>query len=146
MVPILVGSFHHFVTSGTHPAQDERFNRFVDALRRETAGRRVLAVGSVDLAHVGPAFGDAFGMDAARRSRLRGEDEALMTAVAAGDAAGFYRRIAAVEDRNRICGFSPLYLMLSYLGPTTGRRVAYEHCSADAADTSLVSICGLLLD
>lgn len=146
MVPILVGSFHHFVTSGRHPAQDERFNRFLDTLRRETAGRRVLAVGSVDLAHVGPAFGDAFGMDAARRSRLRGEDEALMTAVAAGNAGDFYRRIAAVEDRNRICGFSPLYLMLNYLGPTTGRRVAYEHCPADAADTSLVSICGLLLD
>ncbi len=146
MVPILVGSFHHFVTSGRHPAQDERFNRFLDTLRRETAGRRVLAVGSVDLAHVGPAFGDALGMDAARRSRLRGEDEALMTAVLAGDAAGFYRRIAAVEDRNRICGFSPLYLMLSYLGPTTGHRMAYEHCPADAADTSLVSICGLLLD
>ncbi len=146
MVPILVGSFHHFVTSGSHPAQEERFNRFLDTLRRETAGRRVLVVGSVDLAHVGPAFGDAFGMDAGRRSRLRGEDEALMTAVTAGDAAGFYRRIAAVEDRNRICGFSPLYLMLSYLGPATGRRVAYEHCPADAADTSLVSICGLLLD
>ena len=146
MVPILVGSFHHFVTSGTHPAQDERFNRFLDTLRRETAGRRVLAVGSVDLAHVGPAFGDAFGMDAARRARLRGEDEALMSAVAAGDATDFYRRIAAVEDRNRICGFSPLYLMLNYLGPTTGRRVAYEHCPADTANTSLVSICGLLLD
>ena len=146
MVPILVGSFHHFVTSGSHPAQEERFNRFLDTLRRETAGRRVLAVGSVDLAHVGPAFGDAFGMDAGRRARLRGEDEALMTAVTAGDAAGFYRRIAAVDDRNRICGFSPLYLMLSYLGPATGRRVAYEHCPADAADTSLVSICGLLLD
>ncbi|MBK7217891.1 MAG: AmmeMemoRadiSam system protein B [Candidatus Promineofilum sp.] len=140
MVPILVGSFHHFVTSGSHPAQEERFNRFLDTLRRETAGRRVLAVGSVDLAHVGPAFGDAFGMDAGRRSRLRGEDEALMTAVTAGDAPGFYRRIAAVDDRNRICGFSPLYLMLSYLGPATGRRVAYEHCPADAADTSLVSI------
>ena len=146
MVPILVGSFHHFVTSGTHPAQDERFNRFLDTLRRETAGRRVLAVGSVDLAHVGPAFGDAFGMDAARRARLRGEDEALMSAVAAGDATDFYRRIAPVEDRNRICDFSPLYLMLNYLGPTTGRRVAYEHCPADTADTSLVSICGLLLD
>jgi AmmeMemoRadiSam system protein B len=146
MVPILVGSFHHFVTGGGHPSDDARLGRFVDTLRRETAGRRVLAVGSVDLAHVGPAFGDAFGMDAARRQHLRSEDDALMTTVVAGDAAGFYDRIAAVEDRNRICGFSPLYLMLSYLGPGRGQRVAYEHCPADAADTSLVSICGLLLD
>ena len=146
MVPILVGSFHHFVTGDGHPSGDARFGRFLDTLRRETAGRRVLAVGSVDLAHVGPAFGDTFSMDAARRQRLRDEDEALMASVVAGDAPGFYDRIAAVEDRNRICGFSPLYLMLSYLGPTTGQRVAYEHCPADAADASLVSICGLLLD
>jgi AmmeMemoRadiSam system protein B len=146
MVPILVGSFHHFVTGDDHPRDDARLGRFLDALRRATAGRRVLAVGSVDLAHVGPAFGDTFGMNAARRQRLRGEDEALMAAVMAGDAAGFYDRIAAVEDRNRICGFSPLYLMLSYLGPTSGQRVAYDHCPADAADTSLVSICGLLLN
>ncbi len=146
MVPILVGSFHHFVTSGNHPSQEPRFGRFLETLRRETAGRRVLAVGSVDLAHVGPAFGDIFGMDAERRTQLRGEDEALMHTVMAGDAAGFYDRIAAIEDSNRICGFSPLYLMLSLLGPTTGRRVAYQHCPADANDTSLVSICGLLLD
>ena len=146
MVPILVGSFHHFVTGSGHPAGDARLGRFLDTLWRETAGRRVLAVGSVDLAHLGPAFGDSFGMDAPRRQSLRAEDEALMTAVMAGDAAGFYDRIAAVEDRNRICGFSPLYLMLRYLGPTTGRRVAYDHCPADQANTSLVSICGLLID
>jgi len=146
MVPILVGSFHHFVTDGGHPSGNARLTRFLDTLRRETAGRHVLAVGSVDLAHVGPAFGDTFGMDVARRQQLRGEDEALIAAVMAGDAAGFYDRIAAVEDRNRICGFSPLYLMLSYLGPAGGQRVAYDHCPADAADTSLVSICGLLLD
>lgn len=146
MVPILVGSFHHFVTSGNHPSQEPRFGQFLETLRRETAGRRVLAVGSVDLTHVGPAFGDIFGMDAERRTQLRDEDEALMHTIMAGDAAGFYDRIAAVEDSNRICGFSPLYLMLSLLGPTTGSRVAYQHCPADANDTSLVSICGLLLD
>lgn len=146
MVPILVGSFHHFVTAGGHPSQDPRLERFLDTLQRETAGRRVLVVGSVDLAHVGPAFGDSFEMDAARRAHLRAEDAGLMAAIGRGDAAGFYQRVAAVEDRNRICGFSPLYLMLRYLGPARGQPVAYQHCPADAADTSLVSICGLLLD
>lgn len=146
MIPILVGSFHHFVSNGAHPAGDDRLNRFLEALQRETAGRRVLIVGSVDLAHVGPAFGDPFHMDAARRAQLRAADDDLMAAILRGDAADFYRQIAAVGDRNRICGFSPLYLMLRYLGPTTGARVAYDHCPADAEDASLVSICGLLLD
>lgn len=146
MAPILVGSFHHFVSNGAHPAGDDRLNRFLETLRRETAGRRVLVVGSVDLAHVGPAFGDTFHMDAARRAQLRAADDELMAAILRGDATDFYRRIAAVGDRNRVCGFSPLYLMLRYLGPTTGTRVAYDHCPADAEDASLVSICGLLLD
>lgn len=146
MVPILVGSFHHFVTGRKHPANDRRFIQFLETLRRETAGRRVLAVGSVDLAHVGPEFGDSFAMDSARRSQLEHEDAALMELILRGDAGGFYQRIAAVQDRNRICGLSPLYLMLSYLGPSAGTQVAYQHCPADAADTSLVSICGLLLD
>lgn len=145
MVPILVGSFHHYLSNGTHPANEATFNRFLDTLRQETAGRRVLVVGSVDLAHVGPAFGDAFEMDETRRQRLREEDQRLMDAVARGDAAEFFRQIRQVRDRNRICGFAPLYLMLSYLDGREGIQVAYDQCPADHANTSLVSICGLLL-
>lgn len=145
MVPILVGSFHHFLSNGIHPADDETFNRFLDTLKQETHGRRVLAVGSVDLAHVGPAFGDGFEMDATRRQRLRESDQHLMEAIARGDATDFFRQIRQVNDRYRICGFAPLYLMLSYLDGKEGVQVAYDQCPADHANTSLVSICGLLL-
>ncbi len=145
MVPVLVGSFHHFLSNGHHPANDPVYNRFLSALRQHTAGRRVLIVGSVDLAHVGPAFGDLFGMDTARRESLRAADSDLMNAILRGDAAEFYRQIHQVQDSNRICGFAPLYLMLSFLESTGGTQVAYAHCPADANDTSLVSICGLLL-
>jgi hypothetical protein len=146
MIPILCGSFHHFVMNGGHPAEEPRLNRFVEALRAETAGRRALAVASVDLAHVGPNFGDEFVMDGDRRAALADSDRSLMDAIRQGDAARFYREIAAVQDRNRICGFSSIYLMLRYLGATDGVKVAYEHCAADTAEASLVSICGMLLD
>ena len=115
MVPILVGSFHHFVTNGEHPGRDELLMTAVDTLKRETAGKKVLIVASVDMAHVGPAFNDDFVMDMSRRERLRTQDEGLITAVLQGDAASFYDQIATVQDRNRICGFSPIYLMLRYL-------------------------------
>jgi MEMO1 family protein len=147
MIPILCGSFHHFVTNGYHPGQDELLLTALDALRQATAGQRVLAVASVDLAHVGPAFGDTFIMDISRRQQLQQADEGLITAVTAGDAAHFYRQIATIEDRNRVCGFAPIYLMLRYLDSvSSGRQVAYAHCPADPDDHSLVSICGLLLD
>ncbi|MCA9865503.1 MAG: AmmeMemoRadiSam system protein B [Anaerolineales bacterium] len=145
MIPILVGSFHHFVTSGTHPQDSPTYRRFLDALCRATAGRRILTIASVDLAHVGPAFGDTFDMDVQRRTRLRREDEKLMEALTDGNAPEFYRQIAQIDDRNRICGFAPLYLMLRYLESSAGVQIAYAQCPADQSDTSLVSICGLLL-
>jgi hypothetical protein len=145
VIPILCGSFHHFVMNGHHPADDPRLESFITCLQQETAGKRVLAVASVDLAHVGPNFGDEFYMDDERRSRLKLSDEALMMAIAQGDHADFYSLVAGVQDRNRICGFSSIHTMLRYLGPTTGVQIAYDQCPADAEDASLVSICGMLL-
>jgi AmmeMemoRadiSam system protein B len=144
----LVGSFHHFLGNGNgaHPSREAHFGRLIETLQCETNGRRILVVGSVDLAHVGPNFGDSFVMDRVRRAQLKQEDSHLIHAILQGNAAHFYDQIADVEDRNRICGFAPLYLMLSYLGPTRGVTVAYDHCAADPQDTSLVSICGLLLE
>lgn len=145
MIPILCGSFHEFVVNNHHPADDALHNTFVETLRRETAGKKVLAVASVDLAHVGPAFGDEFAMDAQRRACLAERDQVLMAAIAQGDGASFYRQIAAFQDRDRICGFSSIYTMLRYLGPTQGIQVAYDQCPADVDNASLVSICGMLL-
>jgi MEMO1 family protein len=146
VIPILTGSFHHFVGNGLHPEQDQTLARFVETLQVETAGRRVVVVASVDLAHVGPNFGDPFVMDERRRQRLRQSDGELLRAVSAGDHARFFEEIARAHDRHRICGFSATYLMLRYLEATQGAVVAYEHCPADDEDNSLVSICGVLLD
>jgi AmmeMemoRadiSam system protein B len=146
MVPILVGSFQHFISNGAHPAHDAHLVALIETLKQETAGRRVLAVASVDLAHVGPTFGDIFQMDRPRRTDLKSQDEVLMSAALAGDAEKWYQQIAGVRDRNRICGFAPTYLLLRYLGPTSGFQIAYEQCPADPQDNSLVSICGLLLN
>ena len=145
MVPILVGSFQEFLANGKNPAGNERISAFLDVLQKETADRRVLSVASVDLAHVGPTFGDNFVMDQPRREKLAEQDRGLMTAAINGDAAVWYSQIAAVGDRNRICGFAPTYLMLRYLGESSGIQVAYDQCTADNQDTSLVSICGLLI-
>lgn len=146
MVPILCGSFHHFVASHTHPANDKRLMTAIETLQRETAGRKVLAVASVDLAHVGPAFDGKFPINEDRQTHLRESDQQLMQAIGKGDAADFYAQIAAVRDRNNICGFSSIYLMLRYLGEVKGQEIAYRHCPADPQNTSFVSICGMLLE
>jgi AmmeMemoRadiSam system protein B len=146
MVPILCGSFHHFIMNGSHPASSDQLVSAIETIRQETAGKRVLAVASVDLAHVGPNFGDDFPMDDGRRSQLHQADASLIQAILTGDAESFYDQISAVQNHNRICGFSSIYLMLRLLGQTDGIQIAYDHCPADAQDSSLVSICGLLLE
>lgn len=146
MVPILCGSFYHYLANNTHPDDDARLTAVIETLQRETQGLKVLAVASVDLAHVGPAFGDSFTMETTRRTNLRQADQALMDAILHGDATSFYQQISAVQDRHRICGFSSIYLLLRYLQTSSGQQIAYAHCPADPQDHSLVSICGLLLD
>ncbi len=146
VVPILCGSFHEFVMNGHHPDQDPRINAFIETLQAATAGKKVLAVASVDLAHVGPSFGDDFIMDADRRAKLVSSDKSLMEAIGQGDADRFYREVARVGDKNRICGFSSIYLMLRYLGLGQGIKIAYEQCPADQQNASLVSICSMLID
>lgn len=147
MIPILCGSFYHFVHNGEHPGHDELLMTAIETLKQETAGKKVLTVASVDFAHVGPTFGDEFYMDATRRQQLRKQDHKLIDAVLEGNADSFYNQIAAVQDSNRVCGFSPIYLMLRYLeAETSGTKVAYDQCSADNEDNSLVSISGLLIN
>ena len=145
VIPILCGSFQEFMMGQTEPDQDRVVVGFNETLRRETAGKKVVAVASVDFAHVGPNFGDDFPMTQERREQLTLGDKSLIEAVAQGDKTRFYREIADIENNNRICGFAPIYHLLNYLGETAGEAICYQHCSADPMNSSLVSIAGILL-
>jgi MEMO1 family protein len=146
MIPVLVGSFQHFLTNGEHPINDQRLNSFIDVLQKETNGRRVLAVASVDLSHVGPNFGDSFTIDEPQKTDIKESDQSLISAALNGDAGSWFNQIASIHDRNRICGFAPTYLLLRYLGATNGFQIAYDQCPADSENFSIVSICGLLIN
>jgi AmmeMemoRadiSam system protein B len=146
LVPILCGSFQHFISTPFEPSADPTYTRAVETLNSELEGRTVLFVAAGDLAHVGPAFGDSFPVDFTGRARLAAEDEKLIEVICAGDAEAFYRRIAAQNDRRNVCGLAPIYLALRLLGETTGERAGYDRCPADQSGTSWVSICGVVLE
>ena len=144
LLPVLCGSFGHFVETGIDPADDGVLEALVAALQRLAEGRHVVLVAAGDLAHVGPAFGGR-PQDWAERAQLRAADEALIESICAGDAVGFFEGIRSQGDRHNVCGLPPIYLVLRALGPVSGELVAYEQCPADEDGTSLVSICGVLL-
>lgn len=147
VAPVLCGSFHHFISGRGRPADDEGIVAALEFLREATAGRRTLVIAAGDLAHMGPAFGDAMPLDAGARARLRADDEGSIGDILAGDADGFLERSRRELDSRRICGLSPIYLMLKYLEGRRlqGEAVGYDQCAADKQGGSVVSIAGVAL-
>jgi len=78
------------------------------------------------------------------RAQLKSVDDELIDRICESDADGFLAAIRRVEDRNNVCGVSPIYLALKLAGPGQGERVSYDRCPADENGTSLVSVCGVL--
>src|SRR5262245_17170166 len=61
ILPVLASYVHEAVWTGRDPEADPRVPRFIDGLLETMAAssRRTCLIGGVDLAHVGPRFGDA---------------------------------------------------------------------------------------
>src|SRR5262249_59038572 len=77
IVPVLASYLHEAIWTKGDPERDRRVPRFIDALLETMAAsrRRVCLIAGVDLAHVGPRFGDAepntpTGLDAVRSADL----------------------------------------------------------------------------
>jgi hypothetical protein len=145
VVPVLCGSYHHYVVSGGMPDDDERTAKVIAYLRRVMQERKTVVIAAGDLSHVGPAFGDDSPLDAVAKAKLSAEDRNSMADICAGDADGFFRRTQQEKDARKICGLSPIYLMLKLLDDVKGESLAYDQCPADAQGGSVVSIAGALL-
>jgi len=145
LLPILCGGFGGFVAGERDPATYEPFDAVLRVLRATTACRRVLVVAAADLAHVGPAFGDPYGLDFVARAQLRNADERLLSAVYSGDATSFFDRLKGEGDRRRVCGLPPIYLVLRLLENACGQPAGYAVCPADPQGLSFVTIAGAIL-
>lgn len=144
VLPVLCGTFQDFIATDISPLHCDSIRAMVDIIRRARETRRTLIVAAADLAHVGPAFGDRFPVDARGRADLAEADERLMKTVKQVDAEGLINELRSDGDRRRICGLPPLYLTSVVLAGCTGVVTGYEQCPASDDATSLVSICGVV--
>lgn len=142
-LPVLVGSFHHFMIGHDQLENAPQFEGFIQYLQTLMQQRRTIIVASGDLAHLGTAF-DEPPMSPADYDQMKTDDDALLANLCQGDAAGFFKFMQAGQYQRNVCGLSPFYFTLSALGKTEGQTIAYDRCPADAADTSFVSVGGLV--
>ncbi len=112
----------------------EQVFKFVQALKAAEAstGRRVCVIASVDLAHVGPLYGDRFTPDPSTIENVKAKDLEMLAFVTEGDSEGFSNFVASELDRRKICGFPCLYTLLHYLQDQEGELLAHSHCQMDA--------------
>ncbi len=127
ILPVLASYLHEAVWTRGDPEADPRVPRFVDALRNTLAAseRRVCLIAGVDLAHVGPRFGDPEPNTDRSLALVERADRAMLDSVVAGDARGFFASVAFDRDARRICGLSPIYTLLRLVPEARGRLLRY---------------------
>lgn len=128
IVPVLVGSFHEFVAQGLSPAHSPEIQAFVAAVCAVAAERpgRVCHIGGADLAHIGQRFDDEELLHPSRLAEQAADDRILLDAACRGDSAALFQHVADQQDRNRICGLAPMYVLLEVARPTRGQILVYD--------------------
>ncbi len=87
---------------------------------------------SVDLAHIGPRYGDGFRPGDGHVSRHLSADLELLKTLEDTDAAGFMKKLGEERNSRRICGMAPLYVLARVLeGRARGRTLHHGHAVVD---------------
>ncbi|MFZ2444997.1 MAG: AmmeMemoRadiSam system protein B [Syntrophobacteraceae bacterium] len=133
IVPILC-SFGGEEWSGRRDFVDS----FAAALREIVLapGRSVGVLASIDLAHVGPRYGDPQRpIGSILRAHLE-EDASLLKLLEHCGAEGFIDRINRHDNSRKICGVAPLYTLARALeGRARGATLSHSHAVVDENDS-----------
>jgi AmmeMemoRadiSam system protein B len=129
MVPLLCSfSLEDWQTDRAHI--DE-----VAGLLRHLALERGHAVGfiaSVDLAHIGPRYGDRFRPHAGTVREHLDADRELLESLGKCDPLEFMERVGLGSNRRRVCGMASLYVLAKVLeGLTEGELLDHAHAVVD---------------
>jgi MEMO1 family protein len=145
VVPILVGSFHECVQRQSNPTEMVHIADFIQAIREVAAEQAepICYIVGGDLAHVGMKFGDQGQLTLPLLEQVAGEDHELLAATARMDAEGLFQGVAAHQDRRRICGFPPMYMLLSTMPATAGVMLKYDQ-AVEPATQSMVSYASMV--
>jgi hypothetical protein len=114
---------------------DREYIDDIAMLLREVALNSQSPVGfiaSVDLAHIGPRYGDRFEPDGGTIIEHMAADRLLLESLERADALGFMQTINREGNRRNICGVAPLYMLAKILQDrASGRVLHHAHAVVD---------------
>ena len=128
ILPVLASYVHEAVRARSDPEADPRVPRFIDGLLETMAasGRKTCLIAGVDLAHVGPRFGDPEANTDDSLAAVAAADRSMLEAVVAGEPTSFYASVAHDGDRRRVSATSEIYTFLRALPGVRGRLIRYS--------------------
>ncbi|MDE0022848.1 MAG: AmmeMemoRadiSam system protein B [Spirochaetaceae bacterium] len=142
VVPVLLGGVDHYLQAGRDPLRAPEVKREMAALRAAVAasGKRACYLLSVDLAHIGPKFGDPERVDDAGAAACEQKDRHLLSFAERFDAPGLTRTLHADGNRRNVDAVSGLFSLYPLLAGCACRGSLLSYGQNRQPDTgSLVS-------
>ncbi len=139
LVPVLCGGLE------TITEKDQTLlENFITALR-ELVDEETYFVAGVDFCHLGVRYGDLVPAGEREKEQALRYDRKLLERILAIDPQGFYELIMRVENRYRVCGFTPLYVLLRLLEGRPLRGEILHQEAVDFGPGSIVSFAAAVL-
>ena len=128
IVPILCNSFFNLVQAGKSPVEDERISMFLKSFSSlvEELGDKAFIIAGVDMAHVGPKFGDREKVNEQMLASIKERDIKSLEFTEKLDAEGFYRSVEEEKDWRKVCGLSSIYATLSTIQADNAKLLGYD--------------------
>ncbi|MCY4482278.1 MAG: AmmeMemoRadiSam system protein B [Spirochaetaceae bacterium] len=142
VVPVLLGGVDHYLQEGRDPLQAAEVRGELAALRAAVAatGKRACYLLSVDLAHIGPKFGDPERVDDGAAAACEQQDRHLLGFAERFDAPGLTRTLHADRNCRNVDAVSGLFSLYPLLAGSDCRGSLLSYGQNRQPDTgSLVS-------
>ena len=128
ILPVLCGSVEPHLGEGRRLEDAAGINHQIAALRRalERQGKKAVFVLSVDLAHMGPKFGDDFAITSGKAQEIRQADGRMFDIISRFDIDAFQQIMESDLLPRKVDACSAVYTFLSLMKTGRGEVVSYD--------------------
>jgi AmmeMemoRadiSam system protein B len=127
ILPVLCGSIEPYLQNGNrieeHPETAAMINALKKTIREEK--KRVIFILSVDLAHMGPKFGDPEAITETEAQRIKEADYQMFDIVSRLDSGQFVEMMKDDLFSRRVDACTAIYILLSIMEKGSGETVGY---------------------